>query len=67
MTLSARTIGQRWKEMGLKGSKVMERTMTNGEIIQLVADEMAKDPCGCTGQNGLKQQIALNTGIHLKW
>ena len=63
---SARTVGRRWQEMGLKGSKATEETLSQGDIIQLVMDQMALDPGGRIGQNLLKKQIAMRTGIHLK-
>jgi hypothetical protein len=52
--------------MGLRASKATEETLTQEEIIQLVADQMVLDPRGVQGQNTVKQKIALRTGIHLK-
>ena len=52
--------------MGLKGSRSSEATMTDEEIIQLVADQMVLDPSGIAGKNTIKQKIAMRTGIHLK-
>ena len=63
---SGRTVGRRWRSMGLKGSKATEDEMERDEVAQLVMDYMSEDPSGRFGQNSVKQMIALNTGIHLK-
>jgi hypothetical protein len=63
---SERTITRRWKEMGLHASKNTERALERDEVIRLVAEQMALDPSGKAGQNTIKKQIALRTGVHLK-
>lgn len=64
--ISDRTVARRWREMGLVGSsKVNERRLLPGKVVQLVAEEMALDPAGRIGQNTMKKQIALRSGIHL--
>jgi len=57
---------RRWREMGLKAAKGTEDSLSPGTVMQIIADQMALDPSRRVGQNGLKKQIALNTGIHLK-
>ena len=67
ISASARTVSRRWKDMGLSGSTGTEAQLSRGKIVQLVADQMSLDPAGRVGQNTMKKQIALRTGVHLKW
>jgi len=64
--VSERTITRRWREMGLRASKATEANLPRAQVIQLVLDQMAIDPSKRTGQNALKTQIALRTGLHLR-
>ena len=52
--------------MGLHGSKLTEKDLPKEKIVQLVMDQMNKDPGGRTGQVAMKQEIALRMGYHLK-
>ena len=52
--------------MGLRASKATEENLLPEQIINFVAETMALDPSGRSGQNNVKKQIALRTGIHLK-
>lgn len=52
--------------MGLKGSRSSEVTLSEDDVIRLVAEQMMLDPSGISGQNAIKQKIAMRTGIHLK-
>jgi hypothetical protein len=52
--------------MGLRASKGTEKTLDREVVIRLVSEQMALDPSGKAGQNTVKKQIALRTGIHLK-
>jgi hypothetical protein len=51
--------------MGLKGSK-SESELPREEVVQLVVDHINQDLSRRMGQNALKKQIALRTGVHLK-
>lgn len=66
MAGSGRTVARRWKEMGLRASRMTENELPNGKIIELVIDQMNRDPDGRMGQNVMKQEIALRTGFHLR-
>jgi len=52
--------------MGLRASSMTESELPEGKVIQLVIDQMNKDPGGLMGQGAMKQEIALNMGFHLK-
>lgn len=64
--ISERTIGRRWRDMGLKGSRATEASMPRGDVVQLVVAHMEEDVAGTLGKGALKKQIALRTGVHLK-
>jgi len=66
ITVSIRTIARRWKELGLKASRATEASLPPGQAIRIIVDQMALNPSGRMGQNAMKRQIALETGVHLK-
>jgi hypothetical protein len=51
--------------MGLKSSR-HESALPRAEVVQLVMDHINQDLSRRIGQNALKKQIALRTGVHLK-
>jgi hypothetical protein len=51
--------------MGLKSSRG-ESSLPRAEVVRLVVDHIDQDLSRRMGQNALKKQIALRTGIHLK-
>lgn len=64
--LSERTIARRWQELGLVASRKQEEKLTRARVRELVEEEMENDPDGQMGQNAIKANIAMRTGLHLK-
>jgi hypothetical protein len=52
--------------MGLKASGATEADLAHEDVVQLVVEHIGRDLSRQLGQNALKRQIALRTGVHLK-
>ena len=51
--------------MGLLGARVTKDAIETDGVMQLVLQEMARDPKGLKGQSTIKKLIQTRTGIHV--
>ncbi|KAH7903949.1 hypothetical protein BJ138DRAFT_1019807 [Hygrophoropsis aurantiaca] len=63
--MSEATITRRRQALGLHASGATTKTMSDTIKRQLILDQMAKDPTSHQGPRIIKENIALDTGIHL--
>ena len=61
-----KTVRRRWKNMGLSAAGATDQKLPQHTKENLVLDQMEKDPSRISGPRVVKEEIARNTGVHLK-
>ncbi|KAJ3517592.1 hypothetical protein NLJ89_g415 [Agrocybe chaxingu] len=65
ITLSESSISRRKRKLGLRASHITTQELSESVKIQLILDQMAKDPSGKLGPRMIKQGIFKDTGVQL--
>jgi len=65
IVMSAATVKRRRRELGLAGSRTTSNSIPKKEQVQMVLDEMKKDPTRLRGPRSLRYRIAHQAGVHL--
>ena len=63
--VSTVTVTRRKAKLGLKGSGVTTEMLLETAKRQMLLKQMAKDPTGKQGPRTMKENIALDEGVHL--